>query len=134
VKPLAEASIGGLAAKRFFIEDIYPSVDGGRFAVKRIAGEAIDVWAAKRTPPVTRPEAIRRMVDAMLHILAKDRGEKQAKKAANSRRAQELAAKTIDTLTDPSAPPEERALRRRRLTKGQSEFREHSVDLPKAKK
>ena len=113
------------------------SVTTGQLVGVRLqAGQikAIDVWAAKRTPPVTRPEAIRRMVDAMLHILAKDRGEKQAKKAANSRRAQELAAKTIDTLTDPSAPPEERALRRRRLTKGQSEFREHSVDLPKAKK
>jgi starch synthase (maltosyl-transferring) len=45
VKHLAEASLGGLAAKRFFIEDIYPTVDGGRFPVKRIAGEAIDVWA-----------------------------------------------------------------------------------------
>jgi starch synthase (maltosyl-transferring) len=31
--------------QRFFIEDVYPSVDGGRFAVKRIAGERIDVWA-----------------------------------------------------------------------------------------
>jgi starch synthase (maltosyl-transferring) len=45
VKPLGEASIGGLAAKRFFIEDIYPTVDGGRFPVKRIADEAVDVWA-----------------------------------------------------------------------------------------
>jgi starch synthase (maltosyl-transferring) len=45
VKPLGEASIGGLAAKRFVIEDIYPVVDGGRFAAKRIAGEPIGVWA-----------------------------------------------------------------------------------------
>jgi len=29
----------------FHIEDIYPLVDGGRFAVKRIAGERIEVWA-----------------------------------------------------------------------------------------
>ena len=43
--------------------------------------EAIDVWAAKQIPPVTRPEAIRGMIDAMLHILAKDPGEKPAKKA-----------------------------------------------------
>jgi hypothetical protein len=42
---------------------------------------AIDAWAAKQTPPVTRPEAIRGMVDAMLHILSKDTGEKPAKKA-----------------------------------------------------
>ena len=45
VKPLGEASTGGLAAKRFYIEDIYPVVDGGRFAVKRIAGDVIEVWA-----------------------------------------------------------------------------------------
>ncbi len=45
VKHLGETSIGGLAAKRFVIEDIYPTVDGGRFPVKRIAGEPIDVWA-----------------------------------------------------------------------------------------
>src|SRR5215831_16798185 len=45
VKHLGDASTGGLAAKRFVIEDIYPTVDGGRFPVKRIAGETIDVWA-----------------------------------------------------------------------------------------
>jgi hypothetical protein len=43
--------------------------------------KAIDVWAAKQIPPVTRPEAIRGMIDAMLHIVAKDPGEKSAKKA-----------------------------------------------------
>ena len=42
--------------------------------------KAIDAWAAKQEPPVTRPEAIRGMIDAMLHILAKDTGEKPAKK------------------------------------------------------
>jgi starch synthase (maltosyl-transferring) len=29
---------------RFLIEDIYPSVDGGRYPIKRVAGEPIDVW------------------------------------------------------------------------------------------
>lgn len=43
--------------------------------------KAIDAWAAKQEPPVTRPEAIRGMIDAMLHILSKDSGEKPAKKA-----------------------------------------------------
>lgn len=33
------------AGAAFLIEDIYPSVDGGRFAVKRIAGERVEVWA-----------------------------------------------------------------------------------------
>ena len=49
-------------------------------------------------------------------------------------RAQELATKTIEKIFDPAAPPEERALRRRRLAKGPTEFREDRVDLPKAKK
>ena len=31
--------------------------------------------------PPTRPEAIRAMLDAILHILSKDPGEKPAKKA-----------------------------------------------------
>ena len=30
---------------RFLIEDIYPCVDGGRYPIKRIAGEAVEVWA-----------------------------------------------------------------------------------------
>src|SRR5689334_25446652 len=30
---------------RFRIEDIYPCVDGGRYPIKRIAGESVDIWA-----------------------------------------------------------------------------------------
>jgi starch synthase (maltosyl-transferring) len=30
---------------RFLIEDIFPCVDGGRYPVKRIAGESVEVWA-----------------------------------------------------------------------------------------
>ncbi len=30
---------------RFRIEDIFPCVDGGRYAVKRIAGEMVEIWA-----------------------------------------------------------------------------------------
>jgi hypothetical protein len=48
-------------------------------------------------------------------------------------RAQELATKAIEKMIDPTAPPEERAQRRRRLTKGPTEFRDDRVDLPKAK-
>ena len=29
----------------FHIEDVYPLIDGGRFPVKRIAGERVEVWA-----------------------------------------------------------------------------------------
>ena len=48
-------------------------------------------------------------------------------------RAQELATKAIEKIIDPAAPPEERAERRRRLTKGPLEFRDDRMDLAKAK-
>ncbi|SIO65358.1 hypothetical protein SAMN05443247_10547 [Bradyrhizobium erythrophlei] len=60
------------------------SAETGKLVGVRLQSEqikAIDAWAAKQVPPVTRPEAIRGMVDAMLHILAKDLGEKPPKKA-----------------------------------------------------
>jgi starch synthase (maltosyl-transferring) len=34
-----------LGARRIYIEDIYPVVDGGRFPVKRTVGEPVEVWA-----------------------------------------------------------------------------------------
>jgi hypothetical protein len=37
---------------------------------------------------------------------------------ARAASAKELATKTIEKIIDPAAPPEERAQRRRRLTKG----------------
>src|SRR4030088_406886 len=36
------AAVGGA----FHIEDVYPLIDGGRFPVKRIVGERVEVWAA----------------------------------------------------------------------------------------
>src|SRR6201996_2668567 len=33
------------AGGAFHIEDVYPLIDGGRFPVKRVAGEPIEVWA-----------------------------------------------------------------------------------------
>jgi hypothetical protein len=60
------------------------SAKTGKLVGVRLQSEqikAIDAWAGKRVPPVTRPEAIRGMIDAMLHIPAKDQKEKLAKKA-----------------------------------------------------
>jgi starch synthase (maltosyl-transferring) len=37
--------VGDHSGSRFCIEDVYPSVDGGRYPVKRVAGEPVDVWA-----------------------------------------------------------------------------------------
>jgi hypothetical protein len=41
---------------------------------------ALDAWIAKQSTPLTRPEAIRAMMETILHILSKDTGEKPAKK------------------------------------------------------
>jgi hypothetical protein len=42
--------------------------------------KAIDAWATKQSPPVTRPEAIRGMIDAMLHIYRKTRARRRLKR------------------------------------------------------
>jgi hypothetical protein len=108
----------------------------------------IDAWAQRQEDNLTRSEAIRRLVEIGLTKpvrLERTRSGRPlelghmaklsstpAKKAARRSRAQELAAEAIETMIDPAAPPEERAQRRRRLTKGPPEFRELRVDLPRA--
>ena len=92
---------------------------------------AVDAWIAKRKEPdLSRPEAIRRLVELGLTIKTK---AKQPS-AARADRAKELAVEAINMMIDSSTLPEERAHRRRRLTKGPTEFREDRVDLPRAKK
>jgi hypothetical protein len=90
----------------------------------------LDAWIKKHAPNMSRPEAIRRLVE--LGLKAK-MPIKTARSTPDKVRAAELAAKTIEKIIDPAAAPEERAQRRRRLTKGPLEFREDRVDLPKAK-
>ena len=93
---------------------------------------AIDAWITRQTAPMTRPEAIRAMLDAVLVIVSNDPSEKpKARKQAA--RASEMASQTIERKLDPKMPEEERAQRRRRLTKGPPEFRDVRVDRPKAK-
>ena len=94
--------------------------------------KALDNWRRKQDDLPGLPEAIRRLVDLGLKVKTPTRSA--VSKPARKLRAQELATKAIEKIIDPSAPPEERAERRRRLTKGPSEFREDRVDLPKAKK
>ena len=43
--------------------------------------KALDAWIDKQNASLTRPEAIRAMMETILHILSKDSGEKPAKKA-----------------------------------------------------
>jgi hypothetical protein len=73
----------------------------------------------------------RRVVELGLTVKAPAR---PVSKPDRKLRAAELAAKAIDKIGDPAAPPEERAQRRRRLTKGPEEFQDVRVDRPKPKK
>jgi hypothetical protein len=121
----------------------------------------VDAWAGRQDDTPSRSEAVRRLVEIGLAVKTKMKptgrlraalvadlaaeaidslGPKfktparTAGKPGRRLRAQELATKAIDKMIDPSAPPEERAQRRRRLTKGPLEFREARIDQPKAKK
>jgi hypothetical protein len=94
--------------------------------------KAVEAWAADQHDEPNRSEAIRRLVEFGLKVTAP---AKPVNKPGRKQRAQELAANAIEKMMiDPAAPPEERAQRKRRLTKGPSEFREDRVDLPKPKR
>ena len=80
--------------------------------------------------PIVALETIRRLVELGLTVKAPAR---TASKPGRRLRAQELATTAIEKIIDPAAAPEEQAQRRRRLTKGPSEFREARVDQPRAK-
>jgi len=91
--------------------------------------DAIRAWAQKQSDNPALATAIRRLVELGLTVKLSAKRQSSLKAA----RAKELATKMIEKIIDPSAPPEERAQRRRRLTKGPSEFREDRIDLPEAK-
>jgi Arc/MetJ-type ribon-helix-helix transcriptional regulator len=91
--------------------------------------EEIDAWTVNHESE-SRSEAIRRLVELGLKVKTPAR---LVSKPGRRLRAQELATKAIEKIIDPNAPPEERAQRRRRLTKGPTEFREARIDQPKAK-
>jgi hypothetical protein len=91
----------------------------------------LDDWIAKQKQPFpSRPEAVRRLIELGLTVRTP---AKLVSKPGRNLRARELASNTIEKMIDPAASPEERVQRRRRLTKGPSEFRDHRIDLPKAK-
>ena len=114
---------------------------------------AVDRWG--ETHDANRSEAIRRLVELGLTVKTKARPTgrrppaalvadlaaetidslppKPIAKPGRRARAKELARDAIEKMADPAASPEERDQRRRRLTKGPTEFREVRVDQPKAK-
>jgi hypothetical protein len=96
--------------------------------------EQIERWRRAQQDQPGRSEAIRRLVEIGL---GKETGKalpSHRLQAAHADRAKELARNTIEKIGDPSASPEERTERRRKLTRGPQEFREDRVDSPKSKK
>jgi hypothetical protein len=87
--------------------------------------DKIDHWASQQEDQPGRSEAVRRLIESGLA-----RGTKRLARRSenNSKKAKELAARTIDRLVDDALPPEEQASRKRRLLKGPEEFREVRVD------
>lgn len=86
---------------------------------------AIDAWIAnQQDPELSRPEAIRRLVELGLAGATAGR----AKKSATSSKSSELAGKQLDKMADKSASVEEQEVRKRRLLKGPSEFRDLRKD------
>ena len=90
----------------------------------------VDAWAAGQTDKPGRSEAIRRLVGLGLEYLPP--APRPTRKKATAK-ALEMAGSMIDWLSDRSAPPEERAKRKRRLVKGPEEFRDMRSDLPRPK-
>jgi len=89
---------------------------------------ALDAWILHQQESLTRPEAIRRLVEqALASALPAWRDKQAAAKAA------EMAAKEIDLIADKSATDEERTRRKRRLIEGPREFREIRSDRPARK-
>lgn len=91
---------------------------------------AFDSWIAKQREPLSRPEAIRRLL--AIGLKAKPMQPLHTKKAAA--KAAKIAERHIDPLIEPSTPAEERHGRKRRLIKGPGEFRDIRADLPKPAK
>jgi hypothetical protein len=112
-----------------------PKKKGGSFPVTAVrlpppTLKGVDDWAGLQDDDPSRSEAIRRLVELGLKAATPT---KATRSTPNKVRAAELAAKAIEKMIDPSASADEHDQRRGRLTKGPPEFREHRVDLPKAK-
>ena len=88
---------------------------------------SIEHWAISQADQPPRSQAIRRLIEIALQ-------RKPITKPGRRTRAKELARDAIEKMGDPTASPEERDQRRRRLTKGPLEFRADRVDLPKARR
>jgi hypothetical protein len=78
----------------------------------------VDAWIAQQEELLTRPEAIRRLVELGLTVKARPKQPSPARRE----KAEAMAAKQLDQVVDKSVPAEEQAPRKRRLLKGPEEF------------
>lgn len=90
--------------------------------------ELIDNWSSQQDDSPSRSEAIRRLVE--LGLTAANPRQRGAHKGAAKAKA--LAGEQVERMIDRSAPEEERQKRKRRLTKGPSEFRDMRADQVKS--
>ena len=79
----------------------------------------IEKWAARQADTPSLSEALRRLVESGLTV-ARPGGRHTQKDASKAAR---LAGQEIERIADKSAPPQERAKRKRRLIQGPREFR-----------
>jgi hypothetical protein len=87
----------------------------------------LDKWIAGQKTSMSRPEAIRALLDQTLVSLPRGPARGGARKAT------EMAAKTIEGLANKSRPASEQARAKRRLIHGPNEFRDIRADQPKRK-
>jgi Arc/MetJ-type ribon-helix-helix transcriptional regulator len=104
---------------------VYP-VTAVRLPPETLRG--VDSWAKVQDGEPSRSEAIRRLVEMALANSNKRPARYPSKTAAKAR---ELASKAIDGLIDSSAHADEKAIRKRRLLKGPSVFRDVRIDQEK---
>lgn len=79
----------------------------------------LDAWRSAQTTELSRPDAVRHLVDQAL-AGAKPKGRHSAADRAG---ASAMAGRAIDNLRDMSAPSAEQARRKKRLLEGPKEFR-----------
>jgi len=63
-------------------------------------------------------------------LQGRDSSSPKSRSRLQAARAAWLAERTLEKIEDPAAPPQDRAHRKRKLTKGPTEFREDRIDQP----
>jgi starch synthase (maltosyl-transferring) len=114
--PHATPESGIIAGARIAIERVYPVLDGGRYAVKRVIGERLEVWAdivrdgheVLRACVLYQAEGAERWHSAPMRLFDNDRWTGSITLAENRRHFY-----TIEAWLDPFASWRDRMLRKR---------------------